>query len=611
MNLRSLFLLLFVQVSFLGYSQVTMDSLKRNTEITPATAQLIQKDPFALNGSISVQFRSYTAYDIPERQTPFATTIQANATARYREITVPFAFTLSNLQRESSNPFEKKYWNGFLSNNHDHICRFGMSPFYKWVRLHIGHRYMNFSEFTLSNHNFLGLGVELTPGRWRLAVMSGRLAKAEPQDLSLSRPNIPVFERMGWGAKIGYGTTKDYVDLIVFSAKDNPTSISETSQNTGILITPNDNLVLAARARKQLWKYFSLEGEWAKSAITRNVEDPFSQNASFPYNGALFRQRISTEFKQAVSAALAYNGKSAQAAFRYKRIDPGYQTLGAYFFNEDLENFTLEAQTSLFRNRFRIFASGGLQHNNLDNSKPADFKRIIGSAQLQYADQFWSVGFNFSNFSSTVEYLLNAESDSLNVVVASQDLSLTLSRSILDKQQRNHQITLTSGIQTINDNLDIPGGGVSSKLLFSNLSYQLTTPSRWQWTVSVDFNRNSLVNVPNNNRWGFGTRLQKPLFRNRLDAGAGIQYYTNKSAISSSQLTNSYLSLRWKFLNNHSLLLQTNLIHNSRNSLGLKSSFSELVGTLGYSLAFGYSANGARGTGAPIGYVPSAYSRKK
>jgi hypothetical protein len=43
----------------------------------------------------------------------------------------------------------------------------------------------------------------------------------------------------------------------------------------------------------------------------------------------------------------AYNGgvnlklKKGMVGVKYERIDPGYKTLGAYYFNNDLENITL------------------------------------------------------------------------------------------------------------------------------------------------------------------------------------------------------------------------------------------------------------------------------
>ena len=60
---------------------------------------------------------------------------------------------------------------------------------------------MSFSPYTLSGHEFLGGGVELTPDKipFKFSAMYGRLQKAtEPDTLS----GDPSYKRMGGGFKV-------------------------------------------------------------------------------------------------------------------------------------------------------------------------------------------------------------------------------------------------------------------------------------------------------------------------------------------------------------------------------------------------------------------------
>ena len=62
--------------------------------------------------------------------------------------------------------------------------RYGASPYYKWVKLHLGWRSLHFSQFTLGGQQMLGAGFELTPGKFRAAFMYGKFNNAVT-DISL------------------------------------------------------------------------------------------------------------------------------------------------------------------------------------------------------------------------------------------------------------------------------------------------------------------------------------------------------------------------------------------------------------------------------------------
>ncbi len=240
-------------------------------------------NPLTLSGGVGLNMRSYNSSGGPLRQDPFFYGLNANLNVRVFQINIPFSLAVTARNRESSLP----NWNEMvdalkndLRNNvraqRDRFIRFGTSPHYKWMKLHLGHRAMNFSKFTLANLNFLGIGTELTPGKFRVATMYGRLAKAEPLDLSLTTPNIPIYERMGWGTKIGYGTEQRSIDLILFKAHDDPRSIT-IPESSPKQPSPEENLSLGLNGQTLLFDRFRLRIETALSALSPNALDDSMQ----------------------------------------------------------------------------------------------------------------------------------------------------------------------------------------------------------------------------------------------------------------------------------------------------------------------------------------------
>lgn len=544
-------------------------------------------DPFKLTGNIGVSLRSYNAWDIENRQYPFTSSMTANATIQTYGVTIPVSFIMHNLE-EDNNPFQKEYWDGFLTNQGNRLTRFGASPYYKWIKLHLGDRYMNFSEFTLANHHFLGAGVELTPQKWRIAAMAGRLSKAEPQSLSLRTPNIQQFTRTGYGVKVGYGTAVDYIEASMFSAKDDPKSL--TQQNDSLfIVTPQENLVLSLRGRKNLSDHLNIQFELAESALTRNAKDPDYDDGFFLYQGLLFQQKTSSLFRAAANAKLEYSENDFRAGLQYRRIDPEYTSLGAYFFNEDLENITAYSNFSMLQKALSLQIQAGYQRNNLDASKEASFKRFIGSASAAYRVKDWNFGANMSNFSSRVDYQLNPELDSLNAVIVSQEINANVSKVFPGNGASFQILNFIAGVQSVNDNIDNPQESAASDLFFANASYSISTRSQWQYSASTDYNSNSLNGI-NLHRYGLGFQIAKGSKDSKFQTGVGMNYYIQTSSEDyHNNLWNNFLRGSWQAFKDQSFSLQLNWLKNTKTGGGTDTHYSELMGTIGYNMQFGYN----------------------
>jgi hypothetical protein len=191
----------------------------------------------------------------------------------------------------------------------------------------------------------------------------------------------------------------------------------------------------------------SINLEAASSLMTQDIlaSDPNRPN-NF-YDG-LVRGNQTTEFNNAYNGSIDYKFKFFGIGAKYERIDPDYATLGAVYFNNDLENITVNPSLSLFNKKVNINISTGYQRNNLDNLKVSDSKRWIGSANvsalitkgLNFSANYSNMSF-FTRRNPTADPFFNPVGDTLNYYQVSQNLSSTLNYSFGDSTKQN--LTLT------------------------------------------------------------------------------------------------------------------------------------------------------------------------
>lgn len=551
--------------------------------------KIIDEVPFSISGDYGVLFRSYTTDGETNRQTPLNSMAYANITAQVEEIVIPINMILNNLD-DFNHPFHRGYVDGIFTNVRNRLTRVGMSPYYKWIKLHAGHRYMTMSDYTLADHSFLGGGMELTPGNWRISAMAGRLAKAEPVDLAIDEYAFPVYRRTGWAVKLGYGTETDFIDVIMFQAKDDPKSLTDDDLSD-FSLQPAENMVLGIRGQKTIIENLDLDFEFARSGFTRNMEDEYVKDAHFfaDYNQFLFRRKISTYYGNAINANLNYDLEKTQIGLSYQRIEPRFQTFGAYFFDVDIENYTLNLAGYGWGD-FSFAGTAGLQRNNLDKSSLTTHKRLIGSVNLSYQLDTWSFGVDYSNYKSDIRYLMSSGFDSLKVVIVTSDASLNISKNIVSEGGWSQNINLLTGLQTVNQNIETPTGDPDTKMYYANLGYNIRTPRKWNYRLNLDYNQNS-INELAQNRYGIGGQIGKAWFDDKLALSIGAQVYkssANKGEISAMQ-SNQTMRIQWAMSDLHNLELQFSTIQNQRTDGLVKDKFSEMVISLGFNGQFGYT----------------------
>jgi hypothetical protein len=207
---------------------------------------------------------------------------------------------------------------------------------------------------------------------------------------------------MGYGLKMSLQKERDFVDLILFRARDQARSLPYLPDTVALL--PEENLVLSLNAGKTLFSKLLLTAEFATSAMARDLrseKDSLGKPGLFAYTGRLYTPNNSSAYYNAFKSGLTYNGGSFTAGLGYERIDPEYRTLGAYYFNNDLENITVNATTQLFAGKASLAANVGSQRNNLQNQNASNMRRLVGSVNAGIVpSQALNVNLTYSNFQS-------------------------------------------------------------------------------------------------------------------------------------------------------------------------------------------------------------------
>lgn len=345
---------------------------------------ILDNKPFTFNGGLSAGSVFYTGNQQSGRQ-DWTYYLNGNLNVNiYGQINIPISVNLTNLGADLSYPS--------LPN------RLSLHPSYKWATAHIGDIAMNFSPYTLNGHQFTGVGVDLTPGsKFKISAMGGRLLKKV--DFDMENPMfMPNYKRIGYGIKAQYDAKTFSVGMIYFGAQDSDEEYMHQALDS-LGITPMKNNAISLNTTLNLVKNLSLSVEYAISILTRDTRSPKDGSSIIE---KMFDRRMSTSSYHAINARLNYQLKKNTIGLGYERIDPDYKTLGAYYFNNDYENLTINfARPFLKDDKANIALSFGVQRDDLDGTKEESSNRYVGSINLNYnPTEDLQTSLNFSTFQS-------------------------------------------------------------------------------------------------------------------------------------------------------------------------------------------------------------------
>ena len=533
-----------------------------------AIDELEKVDPVKVSGSISALNRFYAASGIEDRQENHIWTLSARLNLSIFGIAVPLSGTITSQNSDFTQPYN----------------RLSIRPSYKWAKAHIGYSNMTYSSYTLAGHTFLGGGLELNPGKIRIAATYGRFATAIPLDIPTNQAFVPSFDRFGYGGKVGYGDDKNYIDLMFFTAKDKQESWETIPDSTTVF--PGHNMVLGTAWKFTKVKNLTISGEFASSAFTNDVRDETSGKTQ-PFSILGFDKRTSTTVRDAFKTSIAYSFLGQKVSGTYERIEPEYQTMGAYFFNNDMENITAAYSTSLFKNKLSFSVNGGLQRNNLFDTETSESKRTIAAGNIVYAKNPFSIGINFSNYSAEVRFVLNPSLDSLNAVVVTRSTSIYGSYAFKSKSKDQHLISANLSRQSVSDDFKSQDRTANNTVVTGTLNYTARLSAiGTSITGRFNYNRNDLDGIITT-RLGPGISANRKFLNDKMNAQASVNYFTSEGNSTLTTLLTGSITLK----SSHAIALNISFIQRSLISTisegnSTTQNFGETIATINYSYSF-------------------------
>ncbi len=528
--------------------------------------------PVRVTGSLSAYAGVYAASGSEARNQPSPFGLNGVVTISLPGgISLPFSATLGNQGSAFRQPFNQ----------------FGVSPTYRWITVHAGYRNVRFSPFTLAGHTFLGGGVELNPGKLRIGAVYGRFNKAIESDLA--DPNVlPSFRRTGYALKLGYGTASNYFDVVLLKAADDTASARLRADERRV--APAENAVLGVTSRLNfLERKLFLELDGAVSAYARDT-----RAAAVAVEGTgpgslflrLFTPRLSSQVTTAVQVGLGYRGKVVGLKLQYKRVEPNFLTMGAYYFQSDIESYTLAPSLNLLGGKVRLLGSLGLQHDNLSSHKAARTGRTIGSFTLAYNPvPSFGLDLQFTNYGISQRAGLRPVIDTLKLAQNTFSALANLRYSV-QSPLFSHTVTLTAQRQQLQDLNARTAVFTENTNTFLSLGYYAQQTEKGVGAnLSGSYTQTDLAQGGALRFFGPSLGLNVATLNRVLTADLTGSYLFNRQEELRGKVINASLTLGYLLAPRHHINLLGSYL-NSDTGLA-EQRFNEWRGTAGYTLTFG------------------------
>jgi len=313
--------------------------------------KVLKSKPVEANGTVQLQQMLNRRFGDASNDQPYNYVLSGNLNLKlFGVIDAPFQMLFSNMGNRFSQPT---------------FNQTALHPQYKWIQLHLGRIAVNWSPQTVGGHVFQGAATDLTPGNWTFSALYGRFQKAITAPLdSISGNVIPAFRRMGYGFRAAHRHKNTHVQATYFQASDDTGSVQI---GPFAAQKPMGNRVYGLLYDQVVFKKIMLQATWNQSLINSDLRLPDKWTSRLHYK-----------------ASLAWQGKAHQWNLAYEHTDPDYRTLGAYYFNNDIENISLGGNLQALKGKLSLSGQAGLQRDNLDNRKSASMRRQVYSLQAQY-----------------------------------------------------------------------------------------------------------------------------------------------------------------------------------------------------------------------------------
>jgi len=534
--------------------------------------QLKEPVQVKFSGALQLSSNFYSVTGIPDRTSPFAWAISGSPTLQIGDVRFPFYLSFRNQRFGYGTPFNK----------------FGVSPYYKWAKLHVGWRTMNFSPYSLQGKSFLGAGVELNPGKFRFSAFKGTIRNpfAQLDTIVYGARLVDTYKRKAQGVKIGYGTSKNSFDLFYLKVKDDISSFNDRPAPADYELDPADNLVIGTAFKFTFFERLVFQSNLNVSAYSDNqtLGEILFDNRFVSFINDIITFNNSTQVSMAGDVSLGLNFNNTRFALKYRRVEPQYRSLGISYIQTDVESFLGSGNFTLLKRRLMLFLQGGIERTNLRDLDYLGRKRLIGDARLQWipSPAFQVMG-QFANYQYETQDGLIELNDTLRVINVTQNTGLFMSY-VRKNETWNYGASVNIQRQTIRDRSPILNLGMNITSIQSGLSLKLVyAPADLRMTPSIFYARYTLPDRLQE-RYGIGLNINKGFFDKTLRLGLGSRIARNDiDNLHNGRTLTVRLNASYQLIDKHTLNASINLL-DKRSTLS--PSFTEYRSSLSYGLRF-------------------------
>ncbi len=524
------------------------------------TLPLLGQDPPRLKMSGGLQLRGiyYNATGLPPRRDPYTYVLSGNHLFSLYGMQLPFSYSISNQGNSFQQPFN----------------RFGISPTYKWITLHAGYRNLSFSPYTLDGQTLLGAGLELRPGKFRWGLVQGRINKATAVDSSSGQTWAQSFHRTALAAYAGYEGENLAFNLSYLQAKDRSGTALDSMS-----LRPAANSALGAGIRWRFLPRLTIRADGGLSLYTRDrfstlAVQPTSSSAGKIYDA--FHLNATSEYYLAYSAALSYHSPAWSVDLLWKYVDPNFEAMGAYYFQNDVKSLSIAPKLQLLKGKLRFDASLGLQEDNVLQQKETSTRRIITNSSLNYeANDRFSIDGNFSNYSSNAQPKVTLVQN--KYLLAQTNTNYSLSPRWLIPGKRSNQMLLLSFHGAGLKDLHAEGQDIQTQMALFSYHY---LHQKYSLLAGINYTTNRfLLGKMKNYGWQAGANTA--LLKNALQLGFNYTMTWSEGLQGKGKIHTAQLNGTYKITKKQQLQARTNLL---QNGVGLR--YNEFTAELAYALNF-------------------------
>ena len=416
---------------------------------------------------------SVTAQDVEQIKLrapiTFSGSLSANAglssiSAGTADQTSPYFYSLNTRFSLSWNELRVPFYFSFRDHSFNYGAtapRFRINPKYKWAELQVGDVFMNFNKYTLSQRNMKGVGIKLTPGKFRFQALYGKMKelKSYRDTLLLGISDEEVFSNKVFGLGLGVGSNSSHLDLYILKSWTDIDSLHFSNPS----LPRQDNVVVGSTGKVRLSRGLRVQYNVGISALTFDKDAIGNSRvvAENGFTGSLLEVNNSTGANYAGDVSINYSRGKYGVNGKISYIQPFYQPLTVAYINSDVLNYTVGSFVSLLSNKVYVNGSVGIQKNNVSGVDLLTTNRIIFNLMANAkVHENLTANLAVNNFSQDLQAQLINIDDLYTYAISNKMRTLTLTHTLpSDERSFMNRVSVgTNNLTTSNDNENVSTG---------------------------------------------------------------------------------------------------------------------------------------------------------